>query len=339
MASILTIFTAKLYFSTRYSPVAALMAVFMLAILGYAVWMPATWLSSSEVALASFFLDFAFLALLPGFFFFVLFFEGIKGNYLSKLFVPFIIVFSITFGYAVATTSWNNWYSFVDNMWHQTFEFEFNILFVLLGLSVLIIVLYRLSQFIREKESGRSKKYPVIALIGWIIAIVSMFLDIPNVDTVMSFVSMSVVGIAFLKDPNSFFASNTKIKAVLIIDSESFLPYIHLSFDKRTAKLNLASAGLGAVMKMLQEISQANFLPTKLVHKETGFLIEHNTEYQVCAIIIIEQINETLRAPLQYALSSFISKFRDKLDLVNTADVFESFETDLRRIFQFALPQ
>ena len=127
------------------------------------------------------------------------------------------------------------------------------------------------------------------------------------------------------------------MEAIIIVEGSTKVVTNEVT-TSQDQNLDLAAAGLGGIMALLQEILQEEEPPTHLIHGKKGFLIEFDKNNKVFAIIIVDQINETLRSPLKHAVSRFITQYEE--DLNNwTGEVarFESFNDELLKIFQFAL--
>ena len=147
------------------------------------------------------------------------------------------------------------------------------------------------------------------------------------------------MGSAYILSPNSFFLSNTKIVAIMILDSSNYMPYLTVGSQK-DADFDLTAAGLGGVMTFLQEILKAKELPTRLIHHDRGFLLEHDLNSGVTGVIIADQINDVLRHSLNYVLSVFSKKFEAQIVNWNgEISIFENFKKDIRTVFSFALPE
>lgn len=341
IGGIISIFLTKLSRKTRYIPTVLLGAFFAVFATAFALTIPLFWIPESQELVARGFQNTSVILLFLMFPFLVMAFEGMKGRFFSPITTLFVAFTAFCMGFlAVVPPRWN--YEFIDGWWVQTTTLEFDILFILYGLSAMIIVLVRLIQFIREEGSGRSKKMPIIALIGILAAVGGGFglylIGIPNIDYLSVLIGTAIMAIIYIKDPNSFFLSNTRISAIMLINTTNKIPYLTIG-ERKGKPFLLAAAGLGGVMMLLQEILEAENPPTRLFHGDRGFLLEHDIEHELTAVIVADQVNDVLRRPLRYALSLFITKYEADLTAwTGEVSGFQVFEEDLRRIFKFALP-
>ncbi|MFX1451059.1 MAG: hypothetical protein ACFFCM_09465, partial [Promethearchaeota archaeon] len=87
-----------------------------------------------------------------------------------------------------------------------------------------------------------------------------------------------------------------------------------------------------------QEILDVKNPPVEFKHKDSGFLLEHDSKNNVSAILILDQIDYLLRSPLKHALSLFIKKYKTNLEgWKGNLEPFTTFKEDLQKIFKFAL--
>lgn len=182
----------------------------------------------------------------------------------------------------------------------------------------------------------------IIVIIGLLFAIMggslSIYYEIMHLDLINVLIGTSITSIAYIKEPNSFFLSNTNIRAIMLINNRTKVAYLTVSLIE-DEKLVIAASGLGGIMSFLQEILEEKNPPLELIHKNSGFLLEHNYENELSAILILDKIDYFLRSPLKHALSLFIKKFKTELDGWNGHLIpFNTFKEDLQKIFKFALP-
>ncbi len=183
---------------------------------------------------------------------------------------------------------------------------------------------------------------PIIAVIGIFAAVIgaliASLLLLANWDYFSILIGTTILACIYIKEPNSFFLSNTKISAIILLNSVSKIPYLVFGED-RSKDLDLASVGLGGIISFLQEILNSEKPPTRLLHGDKGFLLEHDIKNKVTAIIIADQINETLRVPLKFAITLFTKHFKQELATWDgLVSQFDNFKTQLYSIFSFAFP-
>ncbi|MFX1294666.1 MAG: hypothetical protein ACFFD2_07410 [Promethearchaeota archaeon] len=333
LIGILTLLLAKRYLSTRYRPTAILFLFFVLFFLNMLFYIPVIWLTELQLELASFLLNFTFILIICMFPLLILFIEGIKGHFLSPLSTINLVYTAFLLGY-ITIPRWDFVYT---TIWIQPVHVDFNILFSIYIITIFVNLLYRLIQFLTDKELVRPKKMPLIAIIGLFIALIGGVFggDDIYITTLSILIGTSILALAYLIVPDSFFLSNTKINVIMIINTDSKIPY--LISGKWELSLSLTAAGLGGVMSLLQEILISDDPPTRLIHGDKGFLMEHNLRYKLTAIIIVDQINDQLRAPLKYALARFIKQYKSQLLTWNgDINLFKDFRADIHKIFRFA---
>ena len=340
ISAIVTIFLTRLYLRTRYTPTALLAVFFGLVIIGFAITIPIFWIPLSSKSISEALQVTSLVIMILMFPFFVLAFEGMKGRFFTYISTFFIAFTTYILGY-IAVIPW----TFVEQegVWWQVTYPDFDTLFTIYIIIPIFLILFRLIQFVREEGTGRSKKMPVIAIFGVLFGfaggILVYILGIPNIDYLFILVGTVIMASAYILSPNSFFLSNTKIVAIMLLDSSNYMPYLTIGSQKDT-DFDLTAAGLGGVMIFLQEILKAKELPTRLIHHDRGFLLEHDLNSGVTGVIIADQINDVLRHSLNYVLSLFSKKFKPQLANWNgEISIFEDFKKDLRTVFSFALPE
>ena len=208
-----------------------------------------------------------------------------------------------------------------------------------------IIVLFRLIQFIRDESPGREKRMTVLALTGFLATIIGgvgfLLLEIPNIDYLFVAIGITLIAAMYIKYPHSFFLSNTRINAIMLINSSNKIPFLIIGEKKEGDKGSsyaLAAAGLGGVTMLLQEMLGADRPPTRLYHKDKGILLQHDLKHEISGVIVADQINDVLRSPLKHAIRLFVKKFGAEIaDWMGEVSGFQVFEEDLKRIFKFAL--
>ncbi len=340
VGAVISILMTKRYLMTRYVPTLLLATFFWLVTVAFAIGLPLFWLPISAELLARFLYDASLVLLFVMFPFLIMALEGMNGRIYSPI-TAFAIGFT-AYSLGFMTVIPPRWDYIFTNMWLQIDHIDFDILFSIFVLTMAGLVGYRLIQFVKEKETTRSKKYPMIAMVGFLGALIggigAYLLGILNIDYLSVLIGTGIVAGAYLIDPSSFFLSNTNIKTIMFIDNNRKIPYFTLG-DTKLKNLDLAAAGLGGVMLMLQEILQSEQPPTRLIHANQGFLIEIHETYDVIAVIVVDQINDLLRQPLKYSLSLFIERYSEKLkDWHGEIDQFLDFEPELHQIFRFAMP-
>ncbi len=340
ISAVITVFLTGLYLRTRYTPTALLAVFFSLVIIGFAITIPVFWIPISSKFVSEILQISSLVIMIIMFPFFLLAFEGMKGRFFSHVTTFFIAIMTYILGY-IAVIPW----TFIDQdgVWWQVTHETFDILFSIYVLIPVFIILYRLIQFLRDEGTGRSKKMPVIAIIGVFIGflggVFAYSIGIPNIDYLFILIGTVVMVSAYILSPNSFFLSNTKIVAIMLIDSSNYIPYLTVGSQKDT-DFDLTAAGLGGVMSFLQEILKAQELPTRLIHHDRGFLLEHDLKNGVTGVIIADQINDVLRHTLKYVLSRFIKRYKTQLvDWNCEVSIFDDFKKDARTIFSFAFPE
>lgn len=301
---------------------------------------PTVWLSYSEFETTKLLLEITTYPIFVGFFTFVLFFEGMKGKVQSNITTFFLIATVLAIGYCIIDKPWEFFFG-LDNRWHQVFTMEFNAVFGIIWLAFISYLYIRLIQFIKEKKVNRPKKMTVVAIFGLSIAaigmIISVVYNIYFLDMLSYLIGFVIVAFAYLSNPESFFLSNTRVEAIFLLHTESQILYMNLGGAKG-ADATLAAAGLGGALMVIQEILDDEHPTSQLVHKNKGFLFEYDFEHKVTAIMIVDQINSQLRAPLRYALSKFVNRYKEILPTWDRRpDTFSDFEVELRNIFRFAL--
>ncbi len=335
---ILTIFLTRLYIITRYLPIISLILFSGLFLINYTFFIPISWLNEFEFEMAKFILDLTSYLTFISFPFLILFVEGIKGRPFSPIFISYLSLNAFTIGYATGS----RWYYIYQGSWIQLYTFDLDLLSTILLSYLFLIVFLRLFQFILDKSSGRPKKMAIIVIFGLLFAIIggsfSLSSNIMYFSLVNVLIGTSITSFAYLKEPNSFFLSNTNIKAIMLINNKTKVTYLTMSLSEDD-KLVIAASGIGGIMSFLQEILDVKNPPLDLIHKDSGFLLEHNYENEVSAILILDKIDYLLRSPLKHALSLFIKKYKMELDGWNGhLEPFKNFKEDLQKIFKFALP-
>ena len=344
IGGIMTIFLAILARKTRYVPTVLLGTFFGVFTISFSLTLPTFWIPYGERLLAEFFLNSSVVLLFLMFPLLILAFEGMRGRFFSPLTTFYIsfATFAISFLVFAYPPPWGS--DWGTSMYYGTTTDAFDIVFALYAFSAIIIVLARLVEFIRGEGSERDKRKTIIALIGFLVAMgggVGIFLlevPIPNLDYLFVVSGLVVIASIYMKYPHSFFLSNTRISAIMLINSENKIPYLTIG-EERGVDAQLAAAGLGGIMMLLQEILGSERPPTELFHKDKGILLEHDMKYNLTGVIVADQVNEVLRRPLKYAVSLFVKQFKDEIlhEWTGDVSVFHVFEHDLRRIFKFAL--
>ena len=330
----------KMYLATRYRPTALLAIFFIIFTVDFLIFVPVFWIPLSGELFARILSDISGVLIFMMFPFLIMAIEGMKGHIISPISTVTIGLTAYVMGFlSIVPPRWD--YIF-DVIWWQVFHADLDIALTLYVFVMVCFISYRLFQFVREKGTARSKKYPIIAMIGFIGAvigaIVSYILEIQNVDYLAILIGTAIVAFAYLKDPSSFFISNTNIKTIMFVDNKSNMPFLTLG-QADDKNIDLAAAGLGGVMILLQEILESEQPPTRLIHADKGFLIEYDTTMEVSAVIVVDQINDMLRPSLRYALKLFISQYNDEIKTWHgNIDPFIEFEPKLRDIFKFVMP-
>jgi len=272
---------------------------------------------------------------------FVFALEGLKGNHVSPIFTSYAIFTALIIGFLLRAPAWTFNYDPVRQVWSQPVYFYFDLIFITHFALAFVIILYRLIQYVRGIGDKQKKPKPMIAIISLVGSLFGAtfgyYIGIPNSDIAFLLLGTSIVAIIYIKYPNSFFLSNTRIEAIIIAEGSTkvVVNQITTSVDQN---LDLAAAGLGGIMALLQEILQDEEPPTQLIHGKKGFLIEHDSKNKVFAIMIVDQINEELRPSLKYVVSKFLTRYKDALDnWTGEIDQFVSFNDELVKIFRFAL--
>ena len=235
----------RLYRNTRYTPIIFITTFFIILFINMLIYMPVLWLPYSESELIFLLFEITAYPLIMFFPLFVLFFEGMKGRFNSSISTVFLIYSCFIMGYMAIESPWEFEWS---NRWHQIFNDDFIILTGILLVSFYVYVYYRLIQFVREKGSGRPKQMTIIAISGLTIALagtfISMTLNLFYLDFIAWIIGFSIVAMAYLKEPESFFLSNTNIEAIFLLNSESQILYVNLGY-LRELTLPLQRQGLG----------------------------------------------------------------------------------------------
>ncbi len=340
VSAIMLVFLTRLYLKTRYIPTFLLAVFFGLIIAAFLVTFPIYVISDKFTSMML--QDISLVIMIVMFPVLIMAFEGMKGRFFSHITALFIAFTTYLLGYiSVIPPRWE--YILQDGIWWQVTTADFDLLFSLYILSIVAIILFRLIQFIMQEGGGRSKWLPAISIIGVFAALLGGIgayeLGIPNLDYILILMGTVLVTIIYILSPNSFFLSNTNISAIMLIDSTSKMPYLTIGGHK-DSNFDLTAMGLGGVMTFLQEILKAETLPTRLIHHDKGFLLEHDTKNRVTAVIVADRINDVLRQPLTYALSLFINKYSSQIaDWDGEVSIFEDFKDDIRRIFKFAFSE
>ena len=335
---ILIISLIRLFITTRYLPITSLVIFAGLFFINYIIYIPISWLNEFEFGSAKFILDITSYLTYISFPFLILFVEGIKGRPSSPLFISFLSLDAFIIGY----TTGSRWYYVYEGFWNQLYMLDLFILSGILNFYMFLVLFFRLFQFVIEKSSGRPKKMPIIVIIGLLFAIMggslSILYEIVHLAIINVLIGTMIISFAYIKEPNSFFLSNTNIKAIMLINNKTKVPYLTMSLIEDD-KLIIAASGIGGIMSFLQEILDVKNPPLELIHKDSGFLLEHNYEDKVSAILILDKIDYLLRSPLKHALSLFIKKFKIELDgWKGDLEPFRMFKENLQKIFKFALP-
>ncbi|NVM31813.1 MAG: hypothetical protein HWN65_23440, partial [Candidatus Helarchaeota archaeon] len=316
IGAIMTIFLAILARKTKYIPTVLLGTFFGVFTIVFSLTLPTFWIPYGEQLLAEFFLNSSVVLLFLMFPLLILAFEGMRGRFFSPLTTFYISFTTFAISFLVFMQPWGSYWG--DYMYYGTTTEAFDIVFALYAFSAIIIVLARLVEFIRGEGSERDKRMTIIALIGFLVAMgggVGIFLlgiPIPNLDYLFVVSGLVVIASIYMKYPHSFFLSNTRISAIMLINSENKIPYLTIG-EERGVDAQLAAAGLGGIMMLLQEILGSERPPTELFHKDKGILLEHDMKYNLTGVIVADQVNEVLRRPLKYAVSLFVKQFKDEI--------------------------
>ncbi|MFX1298887.1 MAG: hypothetical protein ACFFD2_29010 [Promethearchaeota archaeon] len=316
----------------------------MIATFAFVLNLPLFWLPNNTMGelIARITQDTGLILLFLMFPFLIMAFEGMKKQFFSPITILYIASTTYCLGFLTTIPPrWDYVFSPNLNMWFQNTKLEVDLLFTFFALAAVIIIMFRLIQFITGKETGRSRKMPIIALAGFlgaIVAGVSLFIfGVENVDYLSIAIGTFIVTSIYIRYPESFFLSNTKISAIMFINNNSKVPYLILGKSGST-DVHLTAAGLGGVMELLQEILEVENPPTRLFHGDKGFLLEHNIKYETTGVIVADQINTLLLRPLKYALSLFIEKYETELtNWAGEVSCFQDFKKEIRTIFKFAL--
>ncbi len=339
IGSVIGIFLMKLYKETRYIPTFTLGLFFFLLSSNFFLIIPLYLPINDFFAIIS--LDISVYVIFITFLFFVLALEGLKGNHFSPVFTGYAIFTALIIGFFIRDPSWTNVYNPILQVWEQPVDIYVDSFFLIHISIAFIIIFYRLIQYVKGIGDSKKKQKPIIAIITLTVsifgAIISYYFMIPNFDLISFSLGMSIIAIIYIKYPNSFFLSNTRIEAILCVEGHSKVVTNEITTSK-DQDLNLAAAGLGGIMTLLQEILQEKEPPTQLIHGKKGFLIEHDQQNKIFAILIVDQINEELRPPLKNAVSRFITRYEKDLDnWTGEVQKFDEFNIELEKIFRFAL--
>lgn len=333
------------YLKNHYRPTALLAMFFGTFTIAFIFVIPTFWLPFSAGPIAWFLMEASVVSLFLMFTFLIMAFEGMKGQILSPISTLFIALTAVTI--SLFLTILTSGYFYTD-MWWTLPNDDFDIMFVAYVLIAVIIVLFRLIQFIRYERPGREKKMTIIALSGFLATIVGAvgtyaLEGIPNLDYTFMAIGTTLIAAMYIKYPHSFFLSNTRINAIMLINSSNKLPFLIIGEKKEGDKGSsyaLAAAGLGGVAMLLQEMLGAERPPTRLYHKDKGIMLQHDLKHEISGVIVADQINDVLRSPLKHAIKLFVKRFEAEIaDWVGEVSGFQVFEEDLKRIFKFALPQ
>lgn len=333
---IMVILLTRLFLSTRYRPIIFLASFFVIFAFSLIIYVPV--LGITDLSKARIFLDISILTSIGMLPLLILFLEGIKGNSLSLISAGFISYTAFIIGYC-SVPRWD--YVFGNGIWEQSFYLDITILAAIQLILCFTLFLFRFIEFALNKEVTRPKKMPIIAIIGACIILIGMsvgtLLKNPIMDYISLLIGSCIMGGAFLWDPNSFFLSNTEIQVIMMINNKTLLPYFAVGKTEGTSS-SLAAAGLAGAICMLQDILFVEKPPNRLMHADKEFLIESDLKNNISAILIVNQINNGLRAPLKQALSIFVKKFEPILhDWDGLLDRFKPFKDDLLEIFSFAI--
>ncbi|MHA1265942.1 MAG: hypothetical protein ACTSRS_11990 [Candidatus Helarchaeota archaeon] len=343
---IVSAFLINLYLKNRYIPTLFLSTFFGLFCIAFALTIPIFWLpgSGTTAPLAVEILQDASVFLLFLMFpFLIMAIEGMRGRLFSLISIFFIAFTAFSLGFLSAFPPRWGW-DCTGDMCYQVTYLDFDVLFISYLFSAVLIVLFRLIQFVGKKEPGRSKKMPFIALIGFfagiIGAMISYLLEIPNLDYFMVLVGLTIMATVYILDPRSFFMSNTRISAIMLINNSNNIPFLTVGEADKDDKVNvdLAAAGIGGVMMLLQEILKSDRPPTFFYDGQKGVLLEHDLKNAVSGVLVADQINDVLRAPLRYSVSLFLRQYYDILqNWSGDISAFQPFVKKLSEIFDFAL--
>ncbi len=346
----MTTLLVRTYLKSHYHPTALLGMFFGTFTIAFIFIIPTFWLPGDTIidsAIPWFLFDASVVCFFLMFAFLIMAFEGMKGQILSPISTLFIALTAVAISLHITVLTLEPTYSgnVGEKQWWGNVSEEFYILFVVFVLTAVIIVLFRLIQFIRYESPEREKKMTIIALTGFLATIIGgvgiLLLEILNMDYLFVLIGTILLAIIYLKHPHSFFLSHTKINAIMVINTSNKIPMLIIGEHKKEEKgssLALAAAGLGGITLLLQEILGSKRPPTRLYHKDKGILLHHDFKYGVSGVIVADQVNDVLRSPLKYALKQFAKRYETELaDWVGEVGVFQSFEKDLRKIFKFAL--
>ena len=336
---IIAIFLLRIYNETRYLPTSFLALFFFVTSVQFILFLPSFF--PFEISQIRIFLDISNYLIFIMFLIFILAIEGMQGNHLSLIFTSYGIFTAFLIGFFMRAPIWNYYFDPVQQMWMLP-DFGISDIFSLVHLLIaFILIFYRLTQYVRGMGDNKKKRIPIIVIFAFVGALIGATVgysfgleDIANLSVLIGII---ITALLYIKFPNSFFLSNTRIQAILFIEANSQVVISGIGKYKE-GDLDLAAAGLGGVMILLQEILQESEPPTRLIHGNKGFLIEHDTKNQVFAIMIVDQINDVLRGPLKFAVSKFITQYKLALENWNgETHQFESFNAELSKIFRFAL--
>lgn len=343
VGSIVMVFLVKLYLKNRYIPTLLLATFFGLFVAAFAVTIPIFWLpgSGTTPSLAVEILQVSSIVIMFLMFpFLIMALEGMKGNFFSIFSIIYIAFTAFSIGFISAYPPRWGW-DCTGDMCYQITYLDFDILYVTYLITASLIVLFRLTQFVTKREEGRSKKMPFIALIGFFFAVIggagAFLLEIlPNLDYLIVLIGLSIMATVYIRDPKSFFLSNTRVSSIMIINNINNIPYLTISGSKDT-NIDLHAAGIGGVMMLLQEILKSDHPPTFFYDGEKGVLLEHDLKNGVTGVLVADQINDVLRAPLRYSVSLFKDQFRSYLEnWTGDVTIFEHYKKPLLEIFDFA---
>ncbi len=347
IGAIVTIFLAILYKKNRYIPTLLLATFFGLFTVAFSLTIPIFWLPGTlDVApiAVEILQDASVILLFLMFPFLIMAFEGMRGRIFSLVSILFIAFTSFCIGFlSVFPPRWTWNCTNPMNMCYQITYLEFDIIFVAYLLSAVIIIFVRLTQFIAKEVPGRSKTMPLIALVGFFAgilgAVTTYLLEIPNLDYLMVIIGLTIMATVYMLDPKSFFMSNTSISAIIIMNNANNLPYLTISGRAEDEKVNidLAAAGIGGVMMLLQEILKSDHPPTFFYDGQKGVMLEHDLETSISGVLVADQINDVLRAPLRHSINMFERKFATLLtSWRGDISAFQPFKNELLDIFDFA---
>jgi len=343
LGTLVTILLTRLYLKNRYTPTLLLATFFGLLTVAFTVTLPIFFLPGFglEPPLAVEVLQNASVILLFLMFpFLIIAFEGMKGDLFSTVSIMFIAFTAFSIGFLATIPPRWSWISDPEGIWYQVTNLEFDILFVAYLLTAVTIVLYRLTQFVTEKETGRSKTMPIIALAGFfagVLGTIAMYLlEIPNLDYLMVIIGLSIMATVYILSPKSFFLSSTRISSIMVINNNNNIPFLTIA-GSEASNVDLAAAGLGGVMMLLQEILKSDRPPTFFYDGNKGVLMEHDLKNGISGVVVADHINNILRAPLRYSVSLFQKKFAGELeDWRGDVSAFQTFKETLLDIFDFA---